>query len=140
VLGFSTKDRKRKEAQGYLTRIINHNNPQMGALREGPRDEQRLNLTLVAFVVPVSGGKPDAAAAMATVTKEVSTSGLRLVLPKPVPVDEVVVIVRWEASVVHLWAEVRHQEPIGAGLWQAGVEVSEIVPGGEFPQLATLQF
>jgi hypothetical protein len=140
VLSFSSKSRRLKEAQGYLMKILNNNCPQLEAYSHGEREERRMNLTVVAFVVPVRAGSLDIAAAKATVTKEFSVSGLSVILGDAIDTEEAVLAIKWEDTTTYLRGDVKHQSPIGAGLWQCGVQVTEVVPPGEYPELATLEF
>jgi hypothetical protein len=140
VLSFSSKSRRLKEAQGYLTKIINNNCPTLEAYSQGEREEQRLNLTIATFVVPVREGAMDMAAAKATVTKEFSAAGVSVILDEALDTTEVVLVIRWDDATTYFRCDVKHQSPIGAGLWQCGAQVTEIVPAGEYPELATLEF
>jgi hypothetical protein len=140
VLSFSSKSRRLKEAQGCLMKIINNNCPQLEALSQGERDEQRLNLTVVTYVVPIRDGGLDIAAAKATVTKEFSSAGLSVILDDALDTEEVLLALPWDGETTYFRGDVKHQSPIGAGLWQCGVQVTEIVPSGEYPELATLEF
>lgn len=140
MLMFSSKEKRRKEAQVNLTKIINTNCPAHGGPHVDDRGEWRVNVTLAVFVVPVQNNVPDVAAAFATVTKEVSSSGLCVVLTRRLEVPEIVVAVKSGDMVSYFRGELRHQGPLGAGLWQCGVQISESVPNGEYPQLASLVF
>jgi hypothetical protein len=140
VLSFSSKSRRVKDAQGYLMKILNNNCPLLEAYSQGERDERRSNLTVVAFVVPVRSGSLDIAAAKATVTKEFSVSGMSVILDEALDTEEVVLAIQWDDTTTFIRGDVKHQSPIGAGLWQCGVQVTEIVPSGEYPELATLEF
>lgn len=121
-------------------KILNNNCPQLEAYSQGEREERRLNLTVATFVVPVRGGSLDIAAANATVTKEFSVSGMSVILDEALDTEEVVLAIQWDGATTYFRGDVKHQSPIGAGLWQCGVQVTEIVPSGEYPELATLEF
>lgn len=140
VLSFSSKSRRQKDAQGYLTKIINNNCPALEAYARGEREGQRLNLTIAAFVVPVRGSFVDVAAASATVTKEFSATGMSVILDNALDGEEAIVIIQWDGATTFFRGGIKHQSPIGAGLWQCGVYVTEIVPPGEYPELGTLEF
>jgi hypothetical protein len=140
VLSYLNKQRKLKEAQGFLTKIINNNCPQLGAYSKGERGEERLNLTLAAFVVPFAAAGPDVASAVATVTKEVATTGMSVVLTQPIEAEEVLLGIRWDSQPTFFRCQIKHQSPIGAGLWQTGLSADEIVQQGEYPALGMLEF
>ncbi len=140
MLSFSSKSRRQKEAQGYLAKIVNNHCPTLEAYARGERDDQRLNLTIAAFVVPVRGSIVDVAAVSATVTKEFSTTGMSIILDNALDAQEAIVVIQWDGTTTHFRGEIKHQSPIGAGLWQCGLHVDEIVAPGEYPELATLEF
>jgi hypothetical protein len=140
VLLFSTKDKRRREAEGCLTKIINNHSPVVGQSRVGDRGDWRQNVTLAVYVIPVHNKVLDVAAAFATVTKELSTNGLSVVLTRKLEVSQIVVAIKWGDTISYLRGEIRHQAPLGAGLWQCGVQVTETVASGEYPQFATLVF
>lgn len=140
MLSFSSKQRKLKEAQGFLTKIINNNCPQLGVYSKGERGEERLNLTLAAFVVPYTPAGPDVASAIATVTKEVATTGMSVILTQPMEAEEVLLGIRWDSQPTFFRCQIKHQSPIGAGLWQTGLAAEEIVQAGEYPAIGMLEF
>lgn len=140
MLSFTSKSRRQKEAQGYLTKIINNHCPALEAFARGERDEQRLNLTVAAYVVPVAATGVDVAGASATVTKEFSPAGLSVILDSALDAKEAIVVIQWDGATTQFRGDIVHQSPIGAGLWQCGLSVTEIVPTGEYPELATLEF
>jgi hypothetical protein len=139
VLAFSAKTRRTQEAQGRLTKIINNNCPTMEALSQGEREERRLNLTIPVYVVPMQGDRVDIESAKATVTKEFSGGGFSVILDEALGVEEVVVVIAWENATTYFRGDVKHQSPIGAGLWQCGVQVKEILPSGEYLELGVLE-
>jgi hypothetical protein len=140
VLLFSSKDKRRKEAEGCLTKIINNNSPTVGGARVDERGDWRLNVTLAVYVIPVHNKVLDVAAAFATVTKELSSRGLSVVVTHKLEVPEIVVAVKWGENISYLRGQVRHQAPLGAGLWHCGVQVTEAIASGEYPQFASLTF
>jgi hypothetical protein len=140
VLLFTSADKRRKEAQGFLTKIINNNCPRMGALREGPRDDLRINLTLPVYVVPFDGKNADAGQAASAVTKELSTSGMSIVTRESVSAKQVLIALQWDGATQFFSAEIRYQEPFGAGNWHAGLLVQAMLPVGDYPEVAALPF
>lgn len=139
MLSFSSKSRRMKDAQGYLTKIANNHSPTLEAYALGEREERRLNLTIPVYVVPALGNVVDVAAAKATVTKEFSSIGFSVILDEALGTDEAVVVMAWDGTTTYFRGDVKHQSPIGAGLWQCGIQVTEIVPSGEYPELGTLE-
>jgi hypothetical protein len=136
---FKTKGRKRREVGSLLTKILNHNCSEVNNAADGPRTEDRVNLTRAVRIVPYVNGRLVMDASFATVTKELSTSGISVVLKYPVGFDEAVVGVNWEGTMTFIHSFVRHQDPLGAGLWHLGLEFDEIVPAEKYPQLKELR-
>ena len=61
------------------------------------------------------------------------------VLSEKLDVSELFLVIEVEREMRYVRAEVRHQGPLGAGLWQAGVQLTEIVSLGEYPELQPLK-
>lgn len=139
MLLFSKNKTRQLEVQRLLTRIINANSRSLDALREGPRGELRVDLALVVIVVPSIDDRPDREQAFATVTREVSSVGMSLVLSEKLDVSEVFLVLEVEREMRYVRAEVRHQGSLGAGLWQAGVQLTEIITPGDYPELKPLK-
>lgn len=129
---------KKRAVQSLVLKLVNNNSPELAALIEGPRLEDRVNLTVVALVVPVEGGKPLAKRAFTAVTKEFSTAGVALVLEGPKPLDEVILGFRWECEMTFVRATARHLNPIGGGFYQLGFQMTELVHPGDYPDLKGL--
>ena len=131
------RDRKRA-VQSFILKVVNNNCPELAALIEGPRLENRVNLTLAVLVVPVENGKPLAENAFNAVTKEFSTAGLALVLDEPKALDEVIVGFRWEREMTFIRAAAKHLNPMGGGFFQLGLQMTELVHPSDFPELESL--
>jgi len=131
------RDRKRA-VQSFILNVVNNSCPELAALIEGPRLENRVNLTLAVLVVPVENGKPLAENAFTAVTKEFSTAGLALVLDEPKALDEVIVGFRWEREMTFVRATAKHLNPMGGGFHQLGFRMTEIVHRGQYSELQSL--
>ena len=131
--------RKRNKAQRFLARIINNECSLMDRMREGPRNEPRINLAIVVIVVPLKDGNLRIEDAFVTVTREVSTSGLCLVLQEKYEGDELIVGIQTDEETKFILTEVRHQEPLAAGLFQIGVVVAEAARERDFPELSVME-
>ena len=71
---FSRK--KELEVQTFVTGLINANCPELKALLEGKRIDRRVNLTLVALVVPLEDNVPQISEAFTATTKDFSANEL----------------------------------------------------------------
>ena len=138
LLGSQTK--KLHEVHSFLLKVVNNNCPELRALQEGPRLEQRVNLTLVVLVIPVKHDEPQIDKCFATVTKEFSTGGISLVLDSPRSLDRLILGLRWEGEMRFIAARACHLSPMGAGFYQLGVELLEMVRIGDCPALAKAGF
>lgn len=132
-----TRDRKRA-VQSFILNVVNNNCPELAALTEGPRLENRVNLTLVVLIVPLEDGRPLVKEAFTAVTKEFSTIGLALVLDGPRALDEVIVGFRWQREMTFIRATARHLNPMGGGFFQLGLQMDEMVHPGDVPELESL--
>src|SRR5437879_1261131 len=77
---FQTKSKKRREVCRLLTALLNNNCSELNNLAVGPRSEDRVNHTRAVRIVPYVQGRLVMDDAFATVTKELSTSGVSVVL------------------------------------------------------------
>jgi hypothetical protein len=127
------------EVQSFMLHIVNNNCPELRAMTEGPRLESRVNLTVVVMVIPIEKGKLVLADQFAAVTKEFTTLGVALVLHECRAVDEAILGFRWEGSMKFVLAQARHLSPMGAGFWQLGFRLKEVVHPDDYPELETLR-
>jgi hypothetical protein len=134
---FQRKD-KSQAVQSLLLKIVNNNCSRLDELREGPRLEQRVRLSVVVLIVPLVEKQPDMAKAFAAVTKEFSTNGLAAVLQEPKGLDEVFVGFRCENELVWARAVAKHLSPMGGGFFQLGFRLAEVVHVSDYPELQAL--
>lgn len=137
---FSSARNKRMKAQRLLVRIVNARNKDVESHIEGPREDRRVNLTVPVWVVPVEKGRPRMADAFTTVTREMSTSGMSLVVQQPFSSGEVIVAMRAEGQPLYLRGRTRHVDPLGAGIWHAGIDIAEVLELVDCPELESLVF
>ncbi|GAG18760.1 unnamed protein product [marine sediment metagenome] len=116
-------------------KLVNNNCPELEALAEGPRLEGRVNLVVVALVIPVEDGKLRLERSFSAVTKEFSTTGVSLVLNGATGLDEAILGFRWEGEMKFMRAKAIHLNPMGGGFFQLGLQMTETLPLGDFPEL-----
>lgn len=138
MLGLFAKNREH-EVQSFMLNLVNNNCPELKGMTEGPRLESRANLTVVVVVIPIEKGKLVLADRFAAVTKESTTLGVALVLNECRAVDQAILGFRWEGSMKFILAEGRHLSPMGAGFWQLGFRLKEVVYPGDYPELDTVR-
>ena len=129
---------KKRAVQSFILKVVNNNCPELAALIEGPRLENRVNLTVAVLVVPVEDNQPATEKVFTAVTKEFSTTGLALVLDGPRVLDEAIVGFRWEREMTFVRATAKHLNPIGGGFYQLGMQITDMVHPGKCPALESL--
>jgi hypothetical protein len=127
-----------RAVQSFILKLVNNNCPELVALNEGPRLEKRVNICLAVLVVPVEAGRPLADEAFTAVTREFCATGLALVLDKPTTLSELIIGFPWEDEMTFLRATVKHSSPMGGGFYQIGLQATEVVHPGDFPELRSL--
>ncbi len=125
--------------QGFILKVVNNNCSELEALVEGPRLEGRVNLVLPVLIIPVEGRRNLLADETFTATtKEFSTTGIAIVLDRPMGLDEVIVGFRWEGDMTYVRAVAKHLNPMGGGFYQLGLQMTEIVHAGDYRELASM--
>ncbi len=129
---------KERAVQSFILKVVNNNCPDMTALLEGPRADQRVNLSVVVAVVPVENGRTRVDEAFSAVTKEFSNNGLGLILDGPQGLDEVIFGFRWEGERTFVRAKAKHLNPMGGGFYQLGFRLTDVLHLADHPELDAL--
>lgn len=124
--------------QTFLLRLVNNHCPELGPLFDNRRDETRVPVCVATLVVPLKDGKPSLSEHFPTVTKEFSTTGVSIVLNEPRGLDDVILAFRWESEMTFIKGKARHLNPMGAGFYHLGIQLSTVVRADEYPELGTL--
>ncbi len=124
--------------QAFLLKVVNNHCPELTPLLENRRDESRVPVCVVTLVVPLKDGKPHVARHFPTVTREISTTGVSIVLDQPRGLDEVILAFRWENEMKFIKGNAKHLNPMGAGFYQLGIQLSTVVRVDEYPELDSL--
>ena len=128
------------EIQSFMTKLINNNCASLESFNEGPRDERRVRLTVVALLVPVKDDKPIVQRMFPALTKEFSTRGVAIVTNEPRGFDQVVLGIRWEQCMKWIAAKAKYVHPMGAGFYQIGFQMNRMIPTGDHPELDGITF
>jgi hypothetical protein len=131
---------KERAVQGFVLKLVNNNCPELRALAEGPRGDGRVNLVIVAMVIPLERGKPMTRKAFTAVTKEFSCTGVALVVDRPRELDEVFLGFRIDGEMRFIRAKAKHLSPLGGGFFQLGFHMLEVLVVTDYPQLGPLSF
>ncbi|MBN2217017.1 MAG: hypothetical protein JW719_06545 [Pirellulales bacterium] len=137
VLSLFSRNRQR-EVQSFVLNLINNHCPDLHIGGEELRLESRINLTVVVLVVPIKDGQPRIDECLVTVSKEFSNTGLSLVLAEPFSLDEVILGFQRRGSTTFLRAKAKHLSPMGAGFFQLGFKLLEVLATDAYPELETL--
>jgi hypothetical protein len=121
--------------QSFVLKLINNNCPELKALIEGPRIDKRVNLSLVVLVVPLENGDLQVDNAYYAVTRELSSSGVGIILSQQHALDEVILGFRLQGEMTFVHAQAKHLTPMGNGFYHLGLEMTEIVPVSKYPEL-----
>jgi hypothetical protein len=92
------------------------------------------------LVIPVEKDKPVIQRMFAAVTKEFSSEGLSFATNEGKISEEVILGFRWEGAMTFLRGESRPVSPMGAGFYQQGVYLSEVISFGDYPELQSVAF
>ncbi len=130
--------RNDREIQSFLLKVVNNNCQELRALMDGPRSESRVPMVGVVLVIPMVQEELAIGQAFTTITKEISTTGMSLVLSEPRGLNEVIVGVRWEGDMTYLRAVAKHLNPLGGGFFQLGIRVTSLAHPSDYPQLESL--
>jgi hypothetical protein len=128
------------EIQSFMAKLINNNCAALDVFQEGPRNERRVRLTVVALLIPVKSGKPDLERILPVLTKEFSTRGVAVVTSERRPFDQVVLGLRWEDCMKWIAAKAKYVHPVGAGFYQIGFLMNRLIPTGDHPELDEITF
>ena len=129
---------KDRAVQSEILKLVNNNCPSLQAMTEGPRLEQRVNLTIPAMVVPLQGGELAPLDAETLVTKEFSSNGVSVVVDHPHMPKEAVFIFKIGCKASFILAEMKHLDPMGAGFYQCGFQLIKVLVNADWPTLQEL--
>ena len=131
--------RKKMDVQRELVKLLNNHCAELDRLQDGPRDDGRINLTIAVRVVPWGHTRPNVELAFAATTRELSSRGLSIVVDQPITCETVALGWTWEGEMRFARGKVRHQDPIGAGFWNVGIKLVELVLTDDWPELRELK-
>ena len=128
---------KVEKVRAMLRRIIDRQ-AKRGIIALDQRLESRSNQCLVVMVVPVSDDSPMVEEAFPSLTRDLSSTGLSLIVNQPLRHQELIVGIQEESSLTFVRARPAHTEPLGGGFLQVGLQITELVHPDDYPELSTL--
>lgn len=135
---FFGNSNKQHEVQAYLRRLADLTVPNLPPLEGEVRSDNRLNRTFPILLTPWDGKGPILDEFAIALTKDLSSTGLSVVLPQPFRAEQVLVGF-WPSSSqrgldssepAYLWGDLRQTTDIGGGYWQLGIELLELLENG----------
>ncbi|MBN2295218.1 MAG: hypothetical protein JXM70_22500 [Pirellulales bacterium] len=136
-MGLFTVNQERA-VQSEILNLVNNNCPSVKAMAEGPRVEQRVNLTIPVKLVPILEGELAPLHTLSVVTKEFSSGGFSVVVDHPHVPKDAVVLFRSGRKTTFIQAQLRHIDPIGAGFYQCGFKLLKVLAHSDWPTLQEL--
>ena len=127
--------RHKRAIESFVLNLVNNNCPEVKCLAEGSRIDGRVNLVVVALVIPMKGKKLLTDESFTAVTREFSTSGISLVVERPIGFDHVTLGFRWEGEMKFVKAKAKHLNPMGGGFYQLALELTKMMHPAEYPLL-----
>jgi hypothetical protein len=129
---------KSRAVQSFLVKFLNNNCPELKALLEGPRNDHRVNLTVVVGVIPLEKKALQSDRAFTAVTKEFSGTGVGLVTSDPWKFEKAILCFYFENEFYYMLASVKHLTVLGGGFYQLGFQMTEMISPSDYPGLSEL--
>jgi hypothetical protein len=124
--------------QAFIVKFLNNNCPELKALIEGPRNDRRVNLSVVVAVIPLEKKALQPEKAFTAVTKEFSGAGVGLVTSDPWKFERAILCFHFENELYYALASVKHLTFLGGGFYQVGFQMTEMINPGDYPGLTEL--
>jgi len=124
----------------FVLKLVNNNCPDVLQLQDGPRADNRVNLTVVVLVIPLVHKEIDATKAFHALTKDFSATSVSVMVDSPRELSQVIVAFRFEGEMFYARARTKHVSPMGGGFHQLGFQLEEMVSPGDYPGLSRLNF
>ncbi len=99
------------------------------------RSQQRADLIVAVFVVPMEGEFPDISRAFTAITRDLSGKGIGVIAHHFILTPEVLICLGNDGELKLLRAAVRHRKELGRGWVRFGVEVVGTVEKNEYPEV-----
>ncbi|MCC6125762.1 MAG: hypothetical protein IT426_12420 [Pirellulales bacterium] len=131
---------KKRAVSNFVLKLVNNNCLDIRQLQDGPRSENRVNLTVVVLVIPLENKELAAAKAFQAVTKDFTTTSVAIVVDAPRSVSAAILAFRYEGEMYYARAKARHHTPLGGGFHQLGFQLEEMVSPADYPGLSRMSF
>lgn len=129
---------KHPDVHKVIRRFLSTVRPESGPLEREARWEYRLHRTAPVLLAPYDDDELSLNEATYALTKNLSDSGLALVLPQPFRAEQLA-IGFWFGEQGHfVLGQVRQNVPLGGGFWQLGIELSETLDPSQSPAVGRM--
>jgi hypothetical protein len=136
---FSFGSRKAKQdLEKFLLRVINRKALGGAKVCENRRLESRNCLNFGTWITPLAGGSPDADAAIAAVTRDVSSGGVAAMTRGQLSSEEVLFCVPSDTTPRLVRAEVCDRDDLGCGWTLYNLKAVELLDENRYPELLQL--
>ncbi|HEY5313016.1 MAG TPA: PilZ domain-containing protein [Pirellulales bacterium] len=99
------------------------------------RQDERIDTSIVVAVVPCHEGRPLPDASFATMTKNISSSGISLIVNRSLPEAELFIGFPGKSELSFVRATVLYREPLPLGCYKLGLLMDEVVSVDDWPEL-----
>jgi hypothetical protein len=99
------------------------------------RRDERIDTAIVVAVVPCADGRPVPDAAFATMTKNISSMGISLIVNRSLAGDDLFVGFPGKSELSFVRARVLYRDPLALGCYKLGLVMDEVVNVDEWPEL-----
>ena len=124
-----------QEVRDCLTRLADMRSlDKMRAFMER-RCQQRTELNMGIWIIPMNGDSPDIAQAYPAVTKDLSSTSLGVITNRLAVHNNPLLCFRSESDVIFLRASIQSRKCLGCGWFLLGLEVTEVVDQSDYPEL-----
>ena len=120
-----------------IQRFLNAVNPDLAKVEAEARGDYRSNRTVPVLLAPFDDEISTDEVCYA-LTKNLSISGLALVLPQPFRAERVLVGFWFNDEAHFITGEVRQNVPLGGGYWQLGIELTRVISPAESDEVRRL--
>ena len=124
--------------QSIILNIINAHYAKSKMVIDGPRSEERVNMSIPIVVVPIHEDVPKLNQAITAVTREFSTTGVSFSVESPNVPRTAVIILKNENQPVFINAELKHLDPMGGGFFQCGYKLTSMFDDSKYPEIHEL--
>lgn len=98
------------------------------------RGDSRIDTAIPVALIPCVGGVPDIERGFVMITKNISRTGLSVVVNRPMPDDDLLIGLPGKTT-SFVTARVVHRKPMPLGCYKLGVLMFRLVQPGEYPLL-----